>query len=100
MDQGADFSTTFSIETANGGVLDLSTYTGASQMRKNYTSSNDTPFTITLSNTGIIDISLTSNVTSSLIPGRYLYDIEIISSTNVVSRVIEGIVDVSPDITR
>jgi hypothetical protein len=33
-------------------------------------------------------------------PGRYLYDVEITSSEGEVSRVVEGVVTVTPGITR
>jgi hypothetical protein len=33
-------------------------------------------------------------------PGRYSYDVEVISPANMVTRIIEGIIDVSPNMTR
>lgn len=100
LDQGADFLTTFNLQAANGAVLDLSTYTGVCKMRKTYTSVNATSFTVSLTNTGIVSMSMPYAQTAILIPGRYLYDIEITSSANTVTRIIEGIIDVSATMTR
>jgi hypothetical protein len=33
-------------------------------------------------------------------PGRYLYDVEITSSSGTKTRVVEGIVTVNPEITQ
>jgi hypothetical protein len=43
---------------------------------------------------------MTSANTSNLTPGRYVYDVIITSSANVVTRVVEGIVTVLPSVTR
>jgi hypothetical protein len=32
--------------------------------------------------------------------GRYVYDVEIISAANVISRLVEGIATVTPEVTR
>lgn len=101
IDQGTDFSATIDVLDANNDVFDLTGYTPASQMRKNYASASATTFTATDNNTGgQIIIQLTSNTTSQLDPGRYLYDVEITSSGGEVTRVVEGIATVTPGITR
>jgi hypothetical protein len=99
LDQGADFAATFNMEAANGAPLDLSAYTGNCQMRRSYASTNAISFNVSLAN-GDIEISLPSVTTTSIYPGRYMYDVEITSPSNTVTRVIEGIIDVSPNVTR
>lgn len=99
IDQGADFSTTINVTNINGMPIDLTTYTAQSQMRRHYTSSNAVSFSVSISNSNII-LSLNSYTSSLLSNGRYVYDVEIISSSNVVSRVVEGIITVSPNVTR
>jgi hypothetical protein len=37
---------------------------------------------------------------ANVTPGRYVYDCELTSSSNVVSRLVEGIVTVTPQVTR
>lgn len=101
IDQGTDFSATIDVVDANNDIYDLSTHTAAAQMRKNYASSTATTFVCTDSDSGgQITIELSSNTTSQLEPGRYLYDVEITSNGGVVTRVVEGIVTVTPGITR
>jgi hypothetical protein len=99
--QGSSFSTTFSLTDENGDPLDLSGYSAASQMRKHHTSSNAVSFTIELvANAGTIGISLTANQTANVVSGRYVYDVETTDGTGAVSRVVEGIATVTPQVTR
>ena len=101
IDQGTTFSSTINITDVDGEIIDLSGYTGASQMRKHYSSSNSTAFSVTITAaTGEVTLSLSSNQTANLTAGRYVYDVELTDSSNVISRVLEGIVTVSPNVTR
>jgi hypothetical protein len=101
IDQGSTFSTDISLQDENGDPLVLNGYTANSQMRKWYTSLNPTAIFTTNVNAsaGIITLSLTSNQTSNVSAGRYVYDVEIDNGT-VTSRVVEGIVTVTPQSTR
>lgn len=101
VDQGTTFSTTIYLTDDNGDPINLTGYTGRSQMRKHYTSSNSQSFSVALNNTvGSVGLSLTAAQTANLVAGRYVYDVEVVSSANVVSRIIEGIVTVTPEVTR
>lgn len=101
IDQGTTFTTSINLTDDNGDAIDLTGYTGSSQMRKHYTSSNSQSFTVSLSNTsGVVSLSLTATQTANLAPGRYVYDVEVVSGANVVSRIVEGIVTVTPEVTR
>ena len=101
VDQGTTFSTTISLTDDNGDPIDLTGYSGRSQMRKHYTSSNSQSFSVSLNNTeGKVELSLTAAQTANLTAGRYVYDVEVVSAANVVSRIIEGIVTVTPEVTR
>lgn len=100
IDQGATFSADLSLTDDNGDVMNLNGYTANSQMRKWYTSSNSTSFVTAINvATGTITLSLTANQTANLVAGRYVYDVEVTES-GVVSRVVEGIVTVTPNATR
>jgi hypothetical protein len=35
-----------------------------------------------------------------MVPGRYQYDVEVINGSNGVFRIVEGIVTITPNITR
>lgn len=99
--QGATYSQDVATALhANGAAINLSTYTGSAQIRKHYTSLTKNDFTVTLANTGVVTLSMTANTTSSIVPGRYVYDAEITSNTGVVTRLVEGIATVTPQVTR
>ena len=101
IDQGTTFSTVINLTDDNGEPVDLTGYTGDSEMRKHYTSSNSQSFSVSLGGTLVtVTLSLTSGQTANLTPGRYVYDVEVTSGANVVSRIVEGIVTVTPEVTR
>lgn len=101
IDQGNDFVANIDLSDPTGAVYDLSGYTVAAQMRKNYASSSATSFGSSHnSNGGQITLTLSHATTETLDPGRYLYDVEITSSGGTKTRVVEGIVTVTPGITR
>jgi len=100
IDQGTTFSTSYTFTNDNDDPIDFSTYTGASQMRKSYSSTTSHAFTVSLGTNGIITLGMSANTTSAITAGRYLYDLEVTDSTGVRSRLVEGIVTVTPEITR
>jgi hypothetical protein len=101
IDQGSTFSTDLTLTDENGDMLILSGYTANSQIRKWYTSSNAAAaFSASInSEIGVITLSLTANQTSNLVAGRYVYDVEI-NDGSEVSRIVEGIITVTPQVTR
>lgn len=101
IDQGCTYSTQMSINDTNGTPVNLAGFTAAGQIRKHYTSSNSVSFDCTLyPDTGKLVLSLSANSTSTMRPGRYVYDIELADSAGQISRVIEGIVTITPNVTR
>lgn len=101
IDQGTDFTANIELEDNSGSTYDLTGYTVAAQMRKNYTSSSAVTFSTTTNGSGgTVFLSLTNTQTSAIEPGRYLYDVEITSAGGTKTRVVEGIVTVTPNMTR
>lgn len=101
IDQGATYSTSIDILDEDGLPINLTGYSGAAQLRKHYTSSNAVSFSVTLGGAdGTLTLSLTANATANITAGRYVYDVELTSNTGTVSRVLEGIVTVTPNVTR
>ena len=97
IDQGSDFN--FSVDLATEGAsVNLAGYSARGQIRKSYTSSTATDFIITIDDSDTLSASLTAAQTGALKPGRYVYDIEILSgdATPIVTRVVEGQIDVTP----
>ncbi len=100
IDQGTDFTEVFNVADANGSPVDMTVFTGAAQIRKHYSSTNATPFSVNLASNGTVTISLTSTVSANMVPGRYQYDVEVTNGSNGIFRVVEGIVTITPNITR
>ena len=101
IDQGTTFTTSITLTDDEDNPIDLTNYTGVAQIRKYYTSSTYTPFVVTLGGTtGVVILTLSATTTSGLSAGRYVYDCEVTSDVGVVSRVVEGIITVNPQVTR
>jgi hypothetical protein len=101
IDQGTTFSTTIDVTNEDGLAIDLTGYTGAAQMRKHYTSTTAYTFTVTIAElSGEVTLSMTANATANIAPGRYMYDCELTDTLGTVSRIVEGIVTVTPGVTR
>ena len=102
IEQGSDYSTSIILDDVNGQPMNLTDYTGKSQIRKSYYSSNATAeFSVTINDptSGTIALDLNANTTSNIAAGRYVYDVFIKSDTNVKTKVLEGIVNVLPQVT-
>ena len=101
IDQGATYSTSIDVTDDAGEPVDLTGYTGAAQMRKHYTSSNSHAFTVSIANTsGVVTLSMNAAISGNITAGRYVYDCELTDSSNTVSRLVEGIVTITPQVTR
>jgi len=101
IDQGTSFSTSIDVTDEDGNIVNLTGFTGAAQMRKHYTSTAQTAFTVSISaGTGEVTLAMTANVTNNVAPGRYMYDCELTDTAGTVSRLVEGIVTVTPGVTR
>ena len=102
LEQGSDYSTSITLTDVNGDPYDLTNYTAKSQVKKSYYSSNTTAnFVITINDptSGVVAISLDSANTANIAAGRYVYDVLIKNSSNNITRVLEGIVNVLPQVT-
>lgn len=99
IDQGTTYSANIDLLDAGGEPMDVTGYTSRSQFRKHYTSTNSVSFTTSLS-TGKLTLSLASNATVNVAAGRYVYDAEIVDASNNVTRVVEGIITITPEVTR
>lgn len=101
IDAGSTYSNIITVTASNGQALNLSGYTVASQIRKSFQSSVAYTFTSSIYDAanGKIRLQLTATASEDIPPGRWLYDVEITSGATK-TRVVEGIVTVSPQITK
>lgn len=105
LEQGSSFNTTIELDDVYGASYNLQNYSASSQIRKSYYSSNATAIFNTLVNgtNGMIVLSLDAPTTANIYPGRYVYDVIIYSNTDAANntiRVLEGIINVTPRVTR
>lgn len=104
--QGSTFNQvmTYSI---NAVPVNLSGHTARMQVRERH-SSVSTELSLTTANGGIvlggisgtITINISATASSAIIPKEYVYDLEIVSGSSVVTRIIEGKFIVTPEVTR
>lgn len=103
LEQGTTFTTNITLDDIDGVPYDLTGVSGKSQIRKSYYSANTTAeFVVTINDpaSGIILLGLDASVTSNIAAGRYVYDVAIKDTANTVTRVLEGIVNVIPQVTK
>ena len=102
IDQGSTFNLLLEIQDVNSASLDLTGMTFASQAREAYDSPNIS-FAFTCSvpepTSGQFYLNLPAEVSTATSAGRYVYDIEM-TSGSVVTRIVQGTVDITPEVTR
>ena len=71
-------------------------------MRKSYYATSNTIITSTITGNanGEITLSMTAANTANLTPGRQVFDLLITSPTGVKTRVVEGVIVISPGVTK
>jgi len=101
IDQGTDYQTSITLTDVDNNIVNLSGYTSNSQIRKTYTSSNSVAFSVSMNvSTGVIKLSLTDSQTSNIVAGRYVYDVLLTDENDITTRILEGIVTVTPGVTK
>lgn len=106
--QGSDWTANVIIYTSNTTgrfVVDTSAYAnGAGQLRKCLSSNASANLVVTLpidaAANGVVTLTMNNMVTSSIPYGRYLYDVEVITTPGVISQVVRGTITIQPSITR
>jgi hypothetical protein len=102
LEQGSNFSTSISLDQADGSPFVLTDSQVKAAMKKSYYSSNTTAnFVVTVNDPteGVILLTLPYANTANILAGRYVYDVLIKDSSNTVIRVLEGVVNVLPQVT-
>jgi hypothetical protein len=107
IDQGTTVSIDFQYRTSAGVVIPLTSYTARMQARPT-PSSAVTVMDATTTNgqlvvtgaTGTVTLTLTAAQSAALDFDRAYYDIEIVSPAGVVTRLVQGTVTLSREVTR
>jgi hypothetical protein len=103
--QGSTFRRTLTY-TLDNLPINLSGYSSRLQVRQAYYSEDSIVSLVSGSgitiggSAGTIDIFIAASATSNFPPGNHVYDLEIISPSNIVDRLIEGTFNVTPEVTR
>jgi hypothetical protein len=104
LEKGSDFQAVIKLYSDTVTPLDLTGYYGTSQMRRSYDSVSATAtlaVSIPAPTSGEIYLNLAASSSSGIKYGRYLYDILITQTSNgTITRAVEGIITVSPNVTR
>lgn len=103
LDQGTDYAGHIVLTNDDGTPLDISGSTFLCQVRKSYYSANVTAnliMTIADAANGNVRLTLDAANTANIKAGRYLYDIKRTDANNAVTRLIEGIITVTPQVSQ
>lgn len=106
IEQGTDFTNIITVADDDGVVKDLTDYTFEGAIRRTYSSSTSYPLTVEANvdpTDGKINMSMPAAETAELrAPRRYVYDVYMIGPDpdNVRTRVVEGIVTVTPSVAH
>lgn len=88
----------------DGEALDILSYEARMMVRKSYnlpavanlTTENEK---IVINDVNKINLELTADITAALVPGRYLYDVELVNGPDV-ERVLFGVFTVTAEVTK
>lgn len=104
MEQGADFQAVIKLYQDNVSPLDLTGYAGVAHMRRSYDSVSASAVlavAIPIPTNGELYLTLAAASSGTIRYGRYLYDVLITdTSTGIKTRAVEGIITVTPSVTK
>jgi|TARA_Y100000296_G_scaffold79256_1_gene102945 hypothetical protein len=102
--QGSTFSKTLTLTDDSDVPINVAADDFRGQVRKRH-SSTDIQASFEFDNTtagasGVVTWTLTSTVTAGMTSGSSVYDIEWVKESGVVVRLVEGVADITPEVTR
>lgn len=109
IDQGSTWIKSITWQNSEGTAYDLSTWEARMMIRKHYADNDkNSPLIYLTNNDGItlgaasnnVIIVIEDNITESIPGGTYYYDVELISPSQEVSKLLRGKVFVLPEVTR
>jgi len=112
INQGTDVAIEIHLENDSGSTYDLTSRSVSAKMKRRYADSANDPDTVAFNavvttppEDGIITLSLTNTETDALkTRGRYVYDVEVSytdsDDNEIIQRVLEGQITVTPSVTK
>lgn len=96
IEQGTDVEIDVNID--NSVYIDITDFTVSSRMKKHYLSETFIDLGVSVSDSNTIVIALSANASANIEPGRYVYEVKMTSDTGITTRVVEGIITVTPGV--
>lgn len=108
IEQGATFERTLTWNDQNGSPINLTGYTARMHVRRTHYDNGTPLLTLTTENGGItlggaagtIALTVSATATSAVTAASGVYDLELVSAGGRVTRLLEGSVDFTPEVTR
>ena len=107
IEQGTTFVKSFRWKDSNGDPINLNGYSALMHVRTSITSDNvllelstENKRIQVIPEEGKLDLVLSSTETSAIDWKKGRYDIELISDTGTVTRLVHGVISISKEITR
>lgn len=104
IEQGTTWLTQITIKDGDSTAINITDYTCESQMRPSFSSDTSYDITCTISEpdstSGILKLSLTDTETSAIPASRYWYDVELTDDSANKTRLIEGNITVTAEVTK
>ena len=107
VDQGSTYTLAVTYKDSSGTAINLTGYTAAMQLRENYDSatavlslSSPSSGIVITGASGLVTITMSATQTAALSADTFLYDLEIASPASVKTRLIQGVVVVSAEVTK
>lgn len=99
IDQGATFEVSFYLKDEYNNPIDLTGFTGTSKIKKAYGYTNCCSFDVTINEeAGLVSLLINAEDTAEIPAGTYVYDC-VLTNDDTTSRIVEGLVTVSPGVT-
>lgn len=109
IEQGTTWTLSLTWKDAAGTPINLTGYSARMQIRSSYEatspliellSSGGTPSITITPLTGVVALLIEEAATRTLPSGHAVYDLEMVAANNNVTRLLEGSVTISPEVTR
>lgn len=101
VDQGVDFSIDLDV-SIDGEVITLDDKDFYCSFAKLYSTTPTANAAVVplVGNNSIIELSVSGETTENISPGKYVYDVIMVSPSGTKTKILEGLITVIPTITR